>query len=234
MLERALLFGGTVLLVLYGAARLDAFLVRYAMQKIASPSSSANSSAEALCSDQRPAVLVGLPRGEEREAPIAVALGSAKPLAIVRIPAIGLVAPLFEGAEALTLNRGPSRIPGTARPGELGNIGIAGHRDTTLRALKDIKTSNLIELNRFRHTDTYIVKQFRIVNPEQVEVLTPRPCPSLTLVTCYPFHFLGAAPQRFVVTASLANPQRQDGRDRKLAPIPQHFSHRRDHAQIQR
>jgi sortase A len=207
LLERALLFGGTLLLVLYGSARLDAFLaVRYAMQQIARPGSSPNSSAEVLHGDQQPAALVGVARGDEQGARIAIALGRTKPLAIVQIPAIGLAAPLFEGTDALTLNRGLGRIPGTARPGEPGNIGIAGNRDRTLRALKDIKIGDLIQLNRFRHTDTYIVERISIVNPERVEVLKPRPYSSLTLVTCYPFHFLGAAPKRFVVTAPLANP----------------------------
>jgi sortase A len=203
MLERVLLFAGAALLALYGAARLDAFLaVRYAMQQIAVPDSSANF----IRSDQRSAALLTLPRSDVQAAPITVALGSTKPLAIVRIPAISLTAPLFEGTDALTLNRGLGRIPGTARPGEAGNIGIAGHRDSSLRALKNIRMGDRIELNRFRHTDIYIVEQIRIVSPQQVEVLKPRAYPSLTLVTCYPFHFLGAAPQRFVVTASLANP----------------------------
>jgi len=207
MLELALLFVGTALLALYGAARLDAFLtVRHAMQQIAIPGSSADSSAELAHKDQPPGALISLPRSEQQLTPIAVAFGRVKPLAIVRIPAIGLAAPLFEGTDALTLNHGLGRIPGTARPGEAGNIGIAGHRDSALRALKDIKLGDRIELSRLQHTDTYIVEQIRIVSPKRVDVLKPRPYPSLTMVTCYPFHFLGAAPQRFVVTASLANP----------------------------
>jgi sortase A len=81
---------------------------------------------------------------------------------------------------------------GTARPGEEGNIGIAGHRDGLFRGLKDVVVGNSIALKTLKETDKYIVDQSQIVKPNQVDVLRPRHVPSLTLVTCYPFYFWAA------------------------------------------
>ncbi len=125
------------------------------------------------------------------------------PLAVLRIPKISLEAPLLDGTDDLTLNHAVGRIAGTSRPGEPGNIGIAGHRDGFFRGLKDVRVGDAIELKTLEGTDTYIVDQIQIVSPRQVEVLRPASVPSLTLVTCYPFYFLGSAPQRYIVTASL-------------------------------
>jgi sortase A len=103
----------------------------------------------------------------------------------------------------LILNRGVGRIPGTSFPGHDGNIGIAGHRDGFFRTLKDIRTGDSIELVTVSGTDIYIVDRIRITGPADVSVLLPRPKPSLTLVTCYPFYFVGPAPNRYIVEASL-------------------------------
>lgn len=128
---------------------------------------------------------------------------SGVPLAVLRIPKIRLEAPLFDGTDDITLNHAVGRIAGTARPGEPGNMGIAGHRDGFFRGLKDIGVGDAIELKTLEGTETYIVDDIKIVSPRQVEVLRARSIPSLTLVTCYPFYFLGSAPQRYIVTASL-------------------------------
>jgi sortase A len=128
---------------------------------------------------------------------------SAIPLAVLRIPAIRLEAPIFDGADGLTLNHGVGRIPGTAHPGEAGNIGIAGHRDGFFRGLKDVKIGDAIELKTPTETTTYLVDRIQIVSPRQVDVLRSTSVGSLTLVTCYPFYYLGSAPSRYVVTASL-------------------------------
>jgi LPXTG-site transpeptidase (sortase) family protein len=132
---------------------------------------------------------------------------SGVPLAVLRIPKIHLEAPLFEGTDHITLNHAVGRIAGTARPGEPGNIGIAGHRDGFFRGLKDVGVGDTIELQTLKGSDSYIVGQIQIVNPGQVEVLRPRSVPSLTLVTCYPFYFVGSAPRRYIVTASLKGDQ---------------------------
>ncbi|MGB5294297.1 MAG: class D sortase, partial [Thermoanaerobaculia bacterium] len=125
------------------------------------------------------------------------------PLAIVRIPALDLQVPLLEGTDDLVLNRGVGRIAGTALPGELGNIGIAGHRDGFFRGLKDIGEGDTIELETLTATDVYRIDGITIVTPQDVHVLEHQAVPTLTLVTCYPFYFVGKAPKRYIVSATL-------------------------------
>ena len=128
---------------------------------------------------------------------------SAETLAVLRIPRLHLEAPVLEGTDALTLNRGVGRIVGTSRPGQGGNVGIAGHRDGFFRPLKDINAGDVIELVRRSRTDTYAVDRIWITSPTDVSVLRPRKNPTLTLVTCYPFYYVGPAPKRYIVEASL-------------------------------
>jgi len=129
----------------------------------------------------------------------------APPLAVLEIPKIGLEVPVFNGTDDLTLNRGVGRIVGTARPGEGRNVGIAGHRDGFFRGLKDIATGDRIELRTQKRTETYRVSDIRITDPTDVRVLEEQGVPALTLVTCYPFYFIGNAPQRYIVRAVLSN-----------------------------
>lgn len=129
------------------------------------------------------------------------------PLAVLQIPKIHLAVPLLEGVDELTLNHAVGRIPGTARLWEQGNLGIAGHRDGFFRRLKDVNVGDDIELKTREGTDTYVVDRIQIVKPDDIGVLKPGPIPSLTLVTCYPFYFVGNAPKRFVVTANLTQPK---------------------------
>jgi len=124
------------------------------------------------------------------------------PLAILSIPKIKLVVPVFNDTDDLTLNRGVGRILGTAQIGQLGNLGIAGHRDGFFRGLKDMGRDDIVELIRPGRTDQYVITQVQIVNPDDVSVLASTPAPTLTLVTCFPFYYVGNAPQRYVVTAS--------------------------------
>jgi sortase A len=124
-----------------------------------------------------------------------------RPLAILRIRKLRIEVPVFDGTDDLTLNRGVGRIVETAKIGESGNIGIAGHRDGFFRGLKDIAAGEDLELVTPDKTIRYVVERIEIVQPEDVSVLTNRGVPSLTLVTCYPFYFVGDAPQRFIVHA---------------------------------
>ena len=124
-------------------------------------------------------------------------------VAVLRIPRIQLEVPVLEGTDALTLHRGVGWIKGTARPGETGNVGIAGHRDTFFRSLKDLKMNDTINLEMPDGRAEYIVDRIQIVPPEDVSVLNSASEPVLTLVTCYPFRFVGSAPKRYVVTARL-------------------------------
>lgn len=127
------------------------------------------------------------------------------PVAVLRIDKLGIEVPVFDGTDNLTLNRGVGRIIGTARPGALGNIGIAGHRDGFFRGLKDISVGDKVDLMLTTTRTAYVVDQIEIVTPDDVRVLQPRSVPALTLVTCYPFYFVGDAPNRFIVHASLAS-----------------------------
>jgi len=130
-------------------------------------------------------------------------------IGILRIPKVDIEAPVLEGTDDLTLNRGVGRIDGTARPGESGNIGIAGHRDGFFRGLKDVSAGDKIELVTKEGTQTYIIDRIVIVERSDISVLAPRDRSTVTLVTCYPFYFVGSAPQRYIVQASLADSDRR-------------------------
>jgi sortase A len=124
-------------------------------------------------------------------------------IAVLRIPKLSLEVPVLEGTDAIILNRGVGRIQGTALPGQNGNIAIAGHRDGFFHGLKDIHAGDRIELLTAQRTDIYVVDRTVIVDPNDLSVLENGAAPALTLVTCYPFHYIGPAPRRFVVEASL-------------------------------
>jgi sortase A len=122
-------------------------------------------------------------------------------IGVLKIAKIGLTVPILEGTDELTLDRGVGHIDGTDVPGGPGNVGIAGHRDGFFRGLKDIGPGDVVELRASSGDVTYVVDEVRIVDPDAVWVLESTGKPALTLVTCYPFYFVGAAPQRFVVRA---------------------------------
>jgi len=126
-------------------------------------------------------------------------------LALLEIPRLGLTVPVLEGTDELTLNQGVGHVEGTALPGECDNVGIAGHRDGFFRVLKDVTDGDTIELLTLWETLSYAVEDIRIVEPEAVQVLAPTGTPVLTLVTCYPFYYVGNAPERYVVRARLTS-----------------------------
>jgi sortase A len=121
----------------------------------------------------------------------------------IQIPALGLSAPITAGVGRIELIEGVGHIPGTALAGGLGTMGLAGHRDTFFRALKRISPGMQIRVTGESGTYRYVVDTTKVIFPEQVEVLDAGSRPKLVLVTCYPFHYIGAAPQRFVVQAHL-------------------------------
>lgn len=123
------------------------------------------------------------------------------PVGRIEIAAIGLSAMILEGADKRTLRRGAGHVPGTALPGERGNVAIAGHRDTFFRALRNIRKDHQITLTTLSGSYRYRVDSTNVVAPEDTEVLDHSEEAILTLVTCYPFAFIGHAPQRFVVRA---------------------------------
>lgn len=119
----------------------------------------------------------------------------------IEIPRIGVSVAVLQGTTWRTLRLGVGHIKGTALPGEPGNIGIAGHRDTYFRALKDIRKDDEIQLQTAAGIAKYEVDSIQITSPSNNSVLAPTTESSLTLVTCYPFYYIGAAPERFIVHA---------------------------------
>jgi sortase A len=121
----------------------------------------------------------------------------------LQIPRLDVSTMLLEGIDDRTLRLGIGHIPGTAKPGQPGNMGIAGHRDTFFRPLSGLQRNDDIYLQTREAKYHYVVESMRIVEPEAVDVLGDVGHPTLTLVTCYPFSFVGPAPKRFVVQAAL-------------------------------
>jgi sortase A len=119
----------------------------------------------------------------------------------LEIPRVGLSVIVAEGTDENTLERAVGHVSGTALPGEPGNVGLVGHRDTYFRTLERVRPGDTIRLTGPDGRHTYRVGDVDVVSPRQVDVLDPTPTPSLTLVTCYPFHAVGPAPRRFVVRA---------------------------------
>jgi sortase A len=123
------------------------------------------------------------------------------PLGRIEISSIGLAAMVMEGIDGRTLRHAVGHIPGTPLPGQQGNVAIAGHRDTFFRGLRNIRKDDEITLTTLNGTYRYRVDSTQVVAPEHTEVLDDSGEAILTLVTCYPFYFVGSAPKRFVVRA---------------------------------
>lgn len=120
----------------------------------------------------------------------------------IEIPRLGLSVVIRAGSDARTLRLAVGHIPGTAFPGELGNIGLAGHRDTFFRRLRDIRPDDEIRIVTTDGTFAFRVENTRVVEPRDTWVLDATKAATLTLVTCYPFTYVGSAPQRFIVRAT--------------------------------
>jgi sortase A len=156
-------------------------------------------------------------RSEERELqsalvalqqPVAAAsLASLSPTATggligrIEVPRLEISAIVMEGTSTTTLRRAVGHISGTALPGRSGNVGISGHRDTFFRPLRHIEPNDVITLTTVAGEYRYRVLSTEIVSPDDVSVLDAGEGETLTLVTCYPFYFVGPAPNRFVVKA---------------------------------
>lgn len=123
------------------------------------------------------------------------------PLAVLTIDHLDVHVPVFNGTDEYNLNRGVGRIKGTAWIDVDGNLGIAGHRDGFFRPLKDIEVGDSMELQTAGGTVTYEVSSIEIVEPDDVSVLSPTQERTITLVTCYPFYYVGHAPKRYIVRA---------------------------------
>jgi sortase A len=149
-----------------------------------------------------------------------------EPIGRLEIPLAGISTIISAGTDALTLRRGIGHIDGTALPGEPGNVGLAGHRDTAFRGLRKLRPGDRISLITAFESFDYAIESMQTVAPERVDVLNPLEYPTLTLVTCFPFDFVGPAPLRFVLRAreigrSGAAPRAADaGRDARPGTAP--------------
>jgi sortase A len=124
-------------------------------------------------------------------------------IAQMNAPSVHLAATVLEGSDDGTLERAAGHIEDTPFPGDPGNVGIAGHRDTTFRAVRNLKVGDPLTLTTADRIFNYKISSMMIVDPEDVYVLDPTDHPVLTLVTCYPFTFIGHAPKRYVIRADL-------------------------------
>lgn len=197
-LEVASIVAGLALLLVYAGARLDREVHRFVQLGGVGPAPAQGAGAEvdfSLWAEGR----IAKYRESLRQA-FAPALG------VLRIPRIGLEVPVLDGIDELTLNRAVGHIPGTPPPGAPGNVGIAGHRDGFFRGLKDLALGDRIELEAGGELQRFTVTELTVVDPGDVQVLDPTPGPALTLVTCYPFYFVGKAPQRYIVRAQALSP----------------------------
>jgi sortase A len=200
-IERGCLGAGAALLLLFAGAWLDRELYRVQLASLEPAPAAAAETGSGPEADQSLWSEGRIARYRE-----SLGLAFAPPLATLRIPRIGLEVPVLAGVDELSLNRAVGHIPGTAAPGEPGNVAIAGHRDGFFRGLKDLQVGDRIELEARGESQLYAVETLQVVDPGAVHVLDPTPAPALTLVTCYPFYFIGKAPQRYIVRAQALPP----------------------------
>jgi sortase A len=206
-LEAGLYLGGIALLVVYFQIRADgerqreegvkAFNAATSEVVLESPYSGESRFAEVSNPNQE---LWTPKRIAEYEESLKVEAES--PLALLTIGKLDIQVPVYNGADDFNLNRGVARIKGTAAIDSGGNLGIAGHRDGFFRGLKDIEVGDRIELKTVRGEIAYAVSSILIVEPDDVSVLDPTDVQAITLVTCYPFYYVGHAPKRFIVKAT--------------------------------
>lgn len=143
-----------------------------------------------------------LEQARSTEIPVADDLSAEEfPVALLRINQVELEVPVFQDISERNLNRGAGLIDGTGLPGGEGNVAIAAHRDGYFRALKDVSKGDVLELETLYSSRQYRVSAISIVEPTNLQPLADTGEPAVTLVTCYPFYFVGSAPQRYIVRA---------------------------------
>jgi sortase A len=133
-------------------------------------------------------------------------------IARLEAPSIDLSATVLEGSDERTLNRAAGHIEETALPGERGNFAVAAHRDTIFRPVRNLRIGDTLTVTTGERVYTYRVRRTQIVKPDAMSVLDASDHPTLTLVTCYPFTFIGNAPERYVVVADLIGEEARSGR----------------------
>jgi sortase A len=119
----------------------------------------------------------------------------------IQVPRLGLSAVVVQGDSPASLRRAVGHLSKSALPGEWGNVALAGHRDTFFRPLRDIQVGDEIRFKTPEHSFEYVVESIEVVAPTDIQVLGPSSGHDLTFITCFPFHYVGPAPRRFVVRA---------------------------------
>lgn len=205
-LEYLLLIMGVLMLAIFVAARVHrTVLSKLELQRFKATQSVSETSPQKVALRAKDPDFASWSQQRIKDYQVSLAEHFAPAIAVLRIPKIHLEVPVLEGTDDLTLNRGVGHVIGTANPGDNGNMAIAGHRDGFFRGLKDIGLGDTMEVATSGRTETYVIDRITIVEPSDVSVLKPRDHESLTLVTCYPFYFIGSAPKRYIVQASVAD-----------------------------
>jgi sortase A len=124
----------------------------------------------------------------------------------LEIPRLGLSTVVFEGSDGDVLDRGAGHLTGSALPGNRGNTVLAAHRDTFFRPLRNVRVGDTVRIHAPNKDSVYVVESTTVVQPEDTYVLDATTQPALTLITCYPFRYIGPAPERFIVRAVLYQP----------------------------
>jgi sortase A len=135
-----------------------------------------------------------------RNPPATIADGT--PVGQLQIPNLHLSAVVFEGTSDGILAQGVGHLDASAFPGQAGNVVLAAHRDTFFRSLRHIRRGDLVQVSTPYGVRTYAVDSTEVVKPTETGVMAATATPTLTLITCYPFYYLGHAPKRFIVRAS--------------------------------
>jgi sortase A len=189
--QRVLFGGGALLLAYYGYALVDGRMFQHREQRrleqLLNERASSKGADGAIVTPGSPSVW-----------PIVATDGL---IGRIEIPRLELSVIVVEGVDKISLRRAAGHIPGTGFPGQPGNIRIAGHRDTFFRPLRKIQKDDIVTLTTLQGEFRYRVVSTRIVDPHEVSVLASATNEILTLVTCYPFYFVGSAPSRFIVRA---------------------------------
>jgi sortase A len=207
ILERALLLLGAVGLVMVAGAYLDA--VVGSRQAIAAFETAAaqEKSASPLSFEEPDKTLWSEKRKQEFEA----LDDNQVPLALLEIERLNLQVPVYPGTDRITLNRGAGIVDGTAYPGEEGNMALSAHRDGFFRPLKDIRVGDVITVRQLQGADQFLVQDIFVTDPLDLSVLEPTDDAMITLITCYPFYYVGFAPDRLIVRAVPHEPGRTAG-----------------------
>jgi sortase A len=202
-LERALIGIGLLCLGVWAWSWIDAWIYQYRENRLLEEAASARATASKASETDALGTFreTSAPPASEEEKERSEPRETGSLVGRIEIPRIDVSAIVLEGVDKKTLRRGVGRIPETALPGDEGNVGLAAHRDSFFRGLKDIRKNDIITLKTLDDTYYYRVSWTEIVLPEDTHVLEDSGVPELTLVTCYPFYYVGSAPKRFIVRA---------------------------------